>query len=92
LKTTVTVAPALLSMTPSHVCSACLMMAAQSIQQSTAARVGMFTKNRHDKKSTRWKKEGENPLRVRDVKHKVRKLVLWNAKGALQSESYHRLP
>ena len=33
--------------------------------QSTAARVGMMTKTRHDGTSVRWKKE--NPLRVRDV-------------------------
>ena len=64
-----------------------IALAAQSVQQSTAARVGMFTKNRYDKKSARWKKDTENPLRVRDVKHKVRKLVLRNAKGALKGEA-----
>ena len=64
-----------------------IALAAQSVQQSTAARVGMFTKNRHDQKSARCKKESENPLRVRDVKHKVRKLVLRNAKGSLQGEA-----
>jgi hypothetical protein len=34
----------------------------------------MFTKTRHDGKTVRWKKE--HPLRVRDIVHKVQKLVL----------------
>ena len=66
---------------------ALILLCAQSIQQSTAARPGMYTKTRHDSKSARWKKETENPLRVRDVVHKVRKLVLRDSKGAKQVHS-----
>ena len=33
--------------------------------QSSAARIGMMAKTRHDERTVRWKKE--NPLRVRDV-------------------------
>ena len=51
---------------------------AVEIMKATAARVGMMTKTRHDGRTVRWKKE--NPLRVRDVVHKVRKLVLKKAK------------
>ena len=47
----------------------------------------MYTKTRHDSKSARWKKETENPLRVRDVVHKVRKLVLRDSKGAKRGEA-----
>ena len=53
--------------------------AAVPLMQSTAARVGMFTKTRHDGKSVRW--DRENALRVRDVKHKVKRLVLKKASG-----------
>ena len=51
----------------------------------TAARVGMFTKTRHDNKTVRWKKE--NPLRVRDIVHKVRKLVLKAKQGECEEEA-----
>ena len=55
--------------------------AAIAVMQSTTARVGMFTKSRHDFKSgTRW--EHDNPLRVRDVMHKVKKLLFKNTSGA----------
>ena len=59
--------------------------AAVAIMQSTAARIGMLTKTRHDGTSVRWKKE--NPLRVRDVVHKVRKLVLRKASGECAGEA-----
>ena len=59
--------------------------AAIAVMQSTAARVGMFTKTRHDFKSARW--DHDNPLRVRDVMHKVKKLVLKNASGACAGEA-----
>ena len=59
--------------------------AAIAIMQSTAARVGMMTKTRHDETSVRWK--NENPLRVRDIVHKVRKLVLKRAQGACADEA-----
>eukprot|EP00966_Prymnesium_polylepis_P069676 1620131-Prymnesium_polylepis.1 len=45
----------------------------------------MFTKTRHDSKTTRWSKE--NPLRVQDVKHKVKKLILKRAKGNRKDEA-----
>ena len=38
---------------------------ALAIMQSSAARIGMMAKTRHDERTVRWKKE--NPLRVRDV-------------------------
>ena len=59
--------------------------AAVAIMQSTAARVGMFTKTRHDGKTVRWKKE--NPLRVRDIVHKVQKLVLKAKDGESAGEA-----
>jgi len=62
-----------------HVNQALVGHAAVAIMQSTAARVGMFTKTRHDGKTVRWRKE--NPLRVRDIVHKVRKLVLKAKQG-----------
>jgi hypothetical protein len=68
-----------------NVNEALIAHAAIAIMQSTAARVGMFTKTRHDGTSVRWKKE--NPLRVRDVIHKVRKLVLTKAKGQCEGEA-----
>ena len=55
------------------------------IMQSTAARVGMMAKTRHDHKTVRWNKE--NPLRVRDLRHKVRRLVLRKAKGKVAGEA-----
>ena len=68
-----------------NVNEALIMHAALAIMQSTAARVGMFTKTRHDGACIRWKKE--NPLRVRDVVHKVQKLVLKNAQGVVAGEA-----
>ena len=59
--------------------------AAVSIMQSTAARVGMLTKTRHDATCVRWKKD--NPLRVRDIVHKVRKLHLTRATGENAGEA-----
>jgi hypothetical protein len=68
-----------------NVNEALIAHAVVAIMQSTAARVGMMTKTRHDGTSVRWKKE--NPLRVRDVIHKVRKLVLKKATGANAGEA-----
>ena len=68
-----------------NVNEALIAHATLAIMQSTAARVGMMTKTRHDATSVRWKKE--NPLRVRDVVHKVRKLVLQNAQGTCAGEA-----
>jgi len=45
----------------------------------------MMAKTRHDERTVRWKKE--NPLRVRDVVHKVRKLVLTKATGVCAGEA-----
>ena len=45
----------------------------------------MFTKTRHDSKTVLWKKE--NPLRVRDIVHKVRKLVLQAKEGECKEEA-----
>ncbi|EOD38198.1 hypothetical protein EMIHUDRAFT_98068 [Emiliania huxleyi CCMP1516] len=58
---------------------------ALAIMQSSAARIGMMAKTRHDERTVRWKKE--NPLRVRDVVHKVRKLVLTKATGVCAGEA-----
>ena len=68
-----------------HVNQALVGHAAVAIMQSTAARVGMFTKTRHDGKTVRWRKE--NPLRVRDIVHEVRKLVLKAKQGSTVSGS-----
>ena len=68
-----------------NVNEALITHAAVAIMQSTAARVGMMTKTRHDATSVRWKKE--NPLRVRDVIHKVRKLKLTKASGECAGEA-----
>ena len=62
-----------------NVNEALIAHAVVAIMQSSAARVGMMTKTRHDNTSVRWK--NENPLRVRDVIHKVRKLVLKKARA-----------
>jgi len=59
--------------------------ATMAIIQSTAARVGMMTKSRHDERTPRWSKE--HPLRVRDFKYAVRKLVLRNDAGARVGEA-----
>ena len=42
------------------------------------------TKTQHDSKTVRWRKE--NPPRLRDIVHKVRKLVLQAKNGECEDE------
>ena len=64
---------------------AIVLGAAAALLQSTAARSGMFTKDEYDKKSKYWC--GQNPLRVRDIKFAVKKLLILSEDGEKEATS-----
>ena len=72
-----------------NVNSAMLLDAGMAIVQTTAARPGMFAKDRWDKKCARWSKQ--NPLRVRDVKYSVETLCVEREDGQLEGTSHMQI-
>ena len=80
---------AVVSLIEVHINEAVVSLSSGAMMQTTAARPGMFTKDKFDEMSQLWL--DENPLRVRDVKFCVKTLRVEAAAGEHESTSHMQL-